>query len=57
MEWLWTAALVPFLLCGLMCLAGVALAAVGLRRNRASRRDCCDGDEDSSKAEHGNSVR
>jgi hypothetical protein len=42
MEWLWTAALVPFLFCGLMCLGSIALAAVGWRRTR-SRRDCCGG--------------
>ena len=34
MEWLWTAALLPFLICGLMCLGGIALAALGFRRSR-----------------------
>lgn len=39
MEWLW-AVLLPFVVCGVMCLGGMALAAVGLRRgrDRSSRR-------------------
>lgn len=58
MEWLWTAALVPFLLCGLMCLGAVALAAVGLRGNRDGRDDCCgDSAEDSTEADQPTSVR
>ncbi len=32
MEWLFGLALLPALLCGLMCIGGVVLAAVGLRR-------------------------
>lgn len=32
MEWLWGAALLPLLFCGLMCVGGVAIAAVPLRR-------------------------
>lgn len=48
MEWLWTAALVPFLLCGLMCLGSIALAAVGLRRGRNRRRGCCGDDRAST---------
>lgn len=37
MEWLFSLALLPILLCGLMCVGGMALAALGLRRG-ASRR-------------------
>lgn len=37
MEWLLGLALVPLLLCGLMCVGGMALAAVGFRRNAAQR--------------------
>ena len=32
MSWLFGAALLPFLLCGAMCLGGMLLAALGLRR-------------------------
>ena len=32
MNWLFGAALLPFLLCGAMCLGGMLLAALGLRR-------------------------
>jgi len=32
MEWLFSLALLPILLCGLMCVGGMALAALGLRR-------------------------
>ena len=41
MEWIAGAALLPLLLCGLMCVGGVALAAVGLRRTQSTDRDCC----------------
>lgn len=41
MEWLLGLAFLPVLLCGLMCVGGMALAAVGLRRTTA-RRTCCD---------------
>lgn len=41
MEWLLGLAFVPILLCGLMCVGGMALAAVGLRRTTAWRT-CCD---------------
>ncbi len=34
MNWLFGAALLPFLLCGAMCLGGMLLAALGLRRGR-----------------------
>lgn len=37
MEWLLGLALAPILLCGLMCVGGMALAAVGFRRNAARR--------------------
>ena len=43
MEWLWGLAILPALLCGLMCLGGVVLAALGLRQANA-RRACCDDD-------------
>ncbi len=32
MWWVVGGMLIPFLLCGLMCLGGILLAAVGLRR-------------------------
>jgi hypothetical protein len=32
MWWVVGGILIPFLLCGLMCLGGILLAAVGLRR-------------------------
>lgn len=41
MEWLWGLAIAPALLCGLMCIGGAVLAAIGLRRS-TSRRACCD---------------
>jgi len=41
MEWLWGLAILPALFCGLMCIGGIVLAAVGIRRTTA-RRECCD---------------
>lgn len=41
MEWLLGAALLPLLACGLMCVGGFALAAIGLRRRDANNHDCC----------------
>lgn len=38
MEWLFGLAFVPFLVCGLMCLGGMALAVFGFRRDREGRR-------------------
>lgn len=35
MEWLLGLAFLPILMCGLMCVGGMALAAVGLRRTTA----------------------
>ena len=43
MEWLWGLAILPVLLCGLMCVGGVVLAALGLRQANA-RRACRDDD-------------
>ncbi len=37
MEWLFGSAVVPFLVCGLMCLGGIALAVFGFRRERDAR--------------------
>lgn len=37
MEWLFGLAILPILLCGIMCLGGMALAAIGLRRSTAGR--------------------
>jgi hypothetical protein len=37
MEWLFGLAFVPILLCGLMCVGGMALAALGVRRGTARR--------------------
>ncbi len=45
MEWVFGLAILPVLLCGLMCIGGMVLAAVGLRRSNA-RRAC--GDESSA---------
>ena len=42
MEWIAGAALLPLLMCGLMCVGGIALAALGLRRNQPTDRACCD---------------
>ncbi|CAN5483605.1 hypothetical protein BH20ACT2_BH20ACT2_03830 [soil metagenome] len=47
MEWLLGAALLPLLVCGLMCAGGVLLATVGLRRSQPSGRDSCSTDQDS----------
>lgn len=41
MEWLVGAALLPLVLCGLMCVGGVALAMLGIRRTDGRKR-CCD---------------
>ena len=41
MEWLFSIALIPILLCALMCGVPMALAAFGLRR-RSSARVCGD---------------
>ena len=40
MEWLLSLAFVPLLLCALMCVVPMALAALGLRR-RSNQRACC----------------
>jgi hypothetical protein len=37
MQWLFGATLLPLILCGLMCVGGAVLAALGLRRSRPSR--------------------
>ena len=37
MEWLFGLAILPALLCGLVCLGGMAFAAIGLRRSRSQR--------------------
>jgi hypothetical protein len=39
MSWLFSAALLPFALCGAMCLGGALLAALGLRRGARDRSD------------------
>lgn len=41
MEWLLGLAILPAALCGLICVGGMALAALGMRRT-AARRTCCD---------------
>ena len=38
MSWLFGAALLPFLLCGAMCLGGMLLAALGLRRGTRDKK-------------------
>lgn len=47
MEWLWGAAALPLLACGAMCLGGMALAAIGLRRGTHVQRDPGAGDPSS----------
>jgi hypothetical protein len=37
MEWLLSLAFIPILLCGLMCLVPIALAAIGLSRHATQR--------------------
>ena len=39
MEWLFGLAIIPMLLCGVMCVGGIVLAALGVRRG-AARRPC-----------------
>ena len=39
MRWLFGAALLPFLACGVMCLGGMALAALGFRRHTPSNHE------------------
>jgi len=41
MEWLLGLALAPAAVCGLMCVGGMALAAIGLRRGDA-KHACAD---------------
>ena len=40
MEWLWGLAAAPLLLCGLMCVGGMLLAVVGLRRGTSQQAGC-----------------
>ena len=37
MEWVLGLAILPILMCGLMCVGGLALAAVGLRKTTGHR--------------------
>jgi hypothetical protein len=37
MRWLFSAALLPLVLCGGMCIGGALLAALGLRRGTSQR--------------------
>jgi len=37
MEWLFSLAILPIVVCGLMCAVPMVLAAVGLRRRTAQR--------------------
>jgi hypothetical protein len=37
MSWLFSAALLPLVLCGAMCFGGVLLAALGLRQGARSK--------------------
>ena len=41
MEWLLGAALLPMLVCGVMCGGGVVLAAIGVRRGTSGRSGSC----------------
>ena len=50
MDWLWGAALLPLVTCGAMCIGGMALAAVGLRRR--SRAGAGSDDQRSEAGDH-----
>ena len=54
MGWLFGLAILPALLCGLMCIGGMVLAAAGVRRS-AARRACCD-DPSATDAGHDHQV-
>ena len=54
MEWLWGLALLPALLCGLMCVGGIVFAALGLRQ--ATPRRGCRGDDVATTAERPDEV-
>ena len=54
MEWLLGLAFVPALLCGLMCVGGIALAALGLRRGSAPRT--CHDDRSAATEDDGERV-
>lgn len=56
MDWLWALALLPVLLCGLMCVGGVVLAALGLRQLSSSRRPCCDDDHFTTESDRRDEV-
>jgi hypothetical protein len=49
MEWLLSLALLPVVLCGLMCVGGILLAVVGFRRGE--RGGAASGDQDSGAPE------
>lgn len=53
MEWLFGLAFVPFLVCGLMCLGGMALVVFGRRRDGRHRQDECS----ASTADHDDPAR
>lgn len=57
MDWLWGAALLPLVACGAMCIGGMALAAVGLRRGRGSCHGGSSPDEGTGRPEHDERVR
>lgn len=57
MDWLWGAALLPLLACGAMCIGGMALAAVGLRRGSGHRHGGSGPDEVASRPEPDDRVR
>lgn len=53
MEWLFGLAFVPFLVCGLMCLGGMALVVFGRRRDGRHRQD----ESSASTADHDDPAR
>lgn len=56
MEWLVGAALLPLVVCGLMCVGGVALAVVGLRRgDTRNRKKCCEHEGTEDRTPEGSS--
>jgi len=52
MSWLFSAALLPIVLCGVMCIGGPLLAAVAARRATRNDRGRSTPDRDSPRSEH-----
>jgi hypothetical protein len=52
MSWLFSAALLPIVLCGVMCVGGPLLAALGVRRAARNGRGRSTADTDSRTSEN-----